>query len=405
MLKVAKSKITNLEIIFDISLFLYLFTHTALAWDSAYTTIRHLTTLLYFMISACYCVRTLHKLFKADIYLLWHLAFVFLCALSIMWAQNPERVIGLLSSMLMTVLIIYPIWVRTNTGKDIIRLIQILIWTAALCGLYAIAISPLESLGRDRLGNQANINPNLLAIPCSFAAVLNFFYLHFNKVTKGGYKKLSVLTLICLSLTVILTGSKTGILILFLGIMVYIFFAIYNYQKPIFIMLAFISCILLVLLVLNNSVLRRLFLDTFVSLINTLLGRKGYIDISSSERLNMIHDAMILFKKSPLWGWGLDNYAELTQWNVYSHNNYTEIMSGLGIIGLFFYNWLPFILLAKYLVNKKANHIFRCIGITLCTLFFILQISNVCYSTVTAYVYILIAYKIQHLEVVSPNSW
>ena len=58
-------------------------------------------------------------------------------------------------------------------------------------------------------------------------------------------------------------------------------------------------------------------------------------------RDDMFHDAVKLWEQSPLIGHGLDSFRFLAGYGTYSHNNYSEILSSLGIIGFaLFYGML-----------------------------------------------------------------
>jgi O-antigen ligase len=61
------------------------------------------------------------------------------------------------------------------------------------------------------------------------------------------------------------------------------------------------------------------------------------VDISSDERLGMIQDGMRLWWQAPIWGHGIDQFRILTTWNTYSHNNYIELLSTLGVVGIVLY--------------------------------------------------------------------
>ena len=73
-----------------------------------------------------------------------------------------------------------------------------------------------------------------------------------------------------------------------------------------------------------------LFIKRFSGLIEVLIGVGG--DASSSEREHLITAALNVFSGNPLFGIGLNNFRLLH--GIYAHNNYLELLSGVGIIGM-----------------------------------------------------------------------
>ncbi|MEX2534100.1 MAG: O-antigen ligase family protein [Trueperaceae bacterium] len=57
-------------------------------------------------------------------------------------------------------------------------------------------------------------------------------------------------------------------------------------------------------------------------------------DSSANLRGNLIEDAFEQWSYSPLWGHGVDQFRWLNPYRVYSHNNFTEVLANLGIVGL-----------------------------------------------------------------------
>ena len=63
-----------------------------------------------------------------------------------------------------------------------------------------------------------------------------------------------------------------------------------------------------------------------------------YDDSSYETRAQMIQQGIDLWLKSPIFGNGLDSFRSLSGQDTYSHNNYVELLCGLGLVGtLLFY--------------------------------------------------------------------
>lgn len=70
---------------------------------------------------------------------------------------------------------------------------------------------------------------------------------------------------------------------------------------------------------------------------------EGTGDKSTASRGYMVELAMSLFRKHPLTGIGLHNFKQINRYGVYSHNNFMEMLSCLGVPGFVFYYGCIFI--------------------------------------------------------------
>ena len=64
---------------------------------------------------------------------------------------------------------------------------------------------------------------------------------------------------------------------------------------------------------------------------------EGEVDASSKVRANMVEVGLRLWRERPAFGNGINMFQVLTAYHTYSHNNYVEILCGLGIFGLIVY--------------------------------------------------------------------
>ena len=63
----------------------------------------------------------------------------------------------------------------------------------------------------------------------------------------------------------------------------------------------------------------------------TLEGRE------TDVRGGLIADALEQWWQRPIVGYGIDQYRVVSKYSAYSHNNYTELLASLGVIGLLLY--------------------------------------------------------------------
>ncbi len=60
-------------------------------------------------------------------------------------------------------------------------------------------------------------------------------------------------------------------------------------------------------------------------------------EASADNRVIMAEEAIELWRESPIIGQGAGQFAALTKWGAYSHNDYTELLCNLGVLGLLLY--------------------------------------------------------------------
>ena len=133
------------------------------------------------------------------------------------------------------------------------------------------------------------------------------------------------------------------------------------------------------------------------SLMNQLLGNEVMIKGSSSYlREEYRHAAMLGWLKSPVWGHGYDSFhfynAVVNGHDVYSHNNFTELLYNLGIIGFVAYYFEYFRLTMLGFKSKipsvKAITIAGMIGILLT------EYGQVDYNASIIAIFLFIVYKL-----------
>lgn len=86
---------------------------------------------------------------------------------------------------------------------------------------------------------------------------------------------------------------------------------------------------------------------------------EGEVDASTAHRELLAQEGIRLWLESPLFGHGVDTYKALNNIRyVYSHNNYTELLSGVGLIGAaVYYSW--FVVAFYKLLRQKTVDIRR----------------------------------------------
>jgi O-antigen ligase len=208
-------------------------------------------------------------------------------------------------------------------------------------------------------------NPNTFAIALFIGMLLAMEGLIKKSKSKLSFgqmllKGVYILLLLLFTYEIIfLTGSRKAMLSVFmLGFLVFVryFMRVKFLQK-------------MLILVIGAGVLTELFIllkeSVFfvrLSRIFDMLQGKNVNDSSLTERSSMMGDAWKLWEAKPITGWGTDQFRYLTDYQTYSHNNYLELLSDNGLLGLLLYYSIFLILLitaCRQLLsgNETESHI------------------------------------------------
>lgn len=174
-------------------------------------------------------------------------------------------------------------------------------------------------------------NPNALAIFLSLTAfVILYAPLKFPKITK-------LIAVFFMIYSLLFTGSRKGLFLIVVtilyGLCSYLFGSsksrLKNLVRLLISVVLFIS--LVVLFFRAPAVLDDL------SQVSVIGRTQHMLDGKHNVRYDMIAEGMRLWTESPIFGWGAGQFAQLTIFQTYSHNNYVETLANYGLFGFFLY--------------------------------------------------------------------
>lgn len=203
-------------------------------------------------------------------------------------------------------------------------------------------------------------------------------------------------------LAILFTESRKSIIIPVLGIIfIYLLEKRVMKRKTIYKFLVFVTVLLLLWIavksagveIFSESLKRRM-----EALIKSVTGQEN--DWSIYLRRFFINTGLNIFKEHPIYGIGVNNFAyyvkNFTDYTVarYSHNNYIEMLSCLGIIGFALYYWFYsslMIKLIKNVIHNRTDSLF----IIICSIMAVLMIMEwgvVSYTGCIYHIYIFFVY-------------
>lgn len=240
-----------------------------------------------------------------------------------------------------------------DSAKKALSLMQSFAYASVILGIAAlITTSPSEyfQAGDEGFGQVIGQQRNLIGAVSASMSVACIYLKRYTDFKYGNY-----LSAFFVILT-LLTGSR-GSLIQLLILLVLIVIVDKNFFKMITKSIAFIFIAVVIILLLRNiPILYENIWLRFGDMFSTITGEE-IEDASTQGREFYREIAWNMFKERPFLGWGLDGFhCYLRDYPiykgyyieaVYSHCNFSELMSSLGIVGLIIWYVPTFIILAK----------------------------------------------------------
>jgi len=339
---------------------------------------------LLYMYEILFIVASLKFFYKKEIkrngFVAWMVCFFLISVISIFYATNAEiaakQAINILKGLMIAFFISQVVIV------DRAKYFEIVMWTLLVSGVfivvYIILVTPIKYLGQHRIGDEVNLNSNDLAMKLAFSCLACYYFFMKNK-----NRSINICLFFIFLVTMILTGSRKSVI--FIGFCILLINFLYIKSNDIiksvfkFLGLSFIVYLLY----------RAIF---FFPILNNLLGTRltnliaifknpTYADNSTITRFFMIEKGFELFRIKPITGYGIANYGIIVNTS-YSHNNYIELLVGVGIIGFLIYYSIYIVIIVslfkKILSCKRIEFVF-CFALIVGIL--IIEIGQVTYYT------------------------
>lgn len=316
------------------------------------------------------------------------LIFIILSTLSYYFAIDADTVIRKVKTLLLIFLLMLSLINYIDSYKKVRNIIISFIYSGFIVSIYILISSDFLSL--TRLGSELG-NVNAVGMIISISSIFCFYIILSEK--KYYWYGLILITMIT---TILLTGSRKALLFLFLAILMILYLKSKKSIKRI--IWLFLISILALSLIYYIVIKVPLFYEIIGKRIENLfyfISGQGTNEVSINERTYMIKFGIEMFKSKFFTGYGIDNYRFLLGANygleTYAHNNYIELMVGIGIFGVFIYYLTHIIVLRDlfYKCKQSSNKLLYNTFIAIISVYIVLSISIVYYDS--KYFSILIA--------------
>lgn len=268
-------------------------------------------------------------------YLAWLSTFIFMTIISIVWAIDSKYTYSAIMFIMFNFLMFFDILIYCDEENKVYNIIKIYL-VAMIYMCIRLILFEDGRPGSMYFGNIVGLYFNNIAIALAFGIALSLLLYFKNK------KLIYILPILLFYYVIYLTGSRKGLL---LPIVFFIIFYFLNNKASIkkyinFLVIIMIGISIIYVILKNNETLRLRMAELFESFTG-----KEVSDYSVNERSFFRSTAMKLFLENPIIGIGINNFAAYMEQIgyshvAYSHCNYTEILSNLGIIGFGIYYYI-----------------------------------------------------------------
>lgn len=327
--------------------------------------------------------------FIINIHTIWYLIFIAYCITSLLWAFDFEATIKPIEKMIQILVITYCIQIYIKNESDFERVLDLLIFTGVIMSAYILINTPVSEWSSGFLGSVTGYNTNSTGI---FLAVIVVISAYKGLVLN---KKLYLIFTAAFMFMVIMTSSRKSLFISILGLISLVVLNTKKKHYALHVFLIFGIAGLLLFAIFNvpylyNTVGFRL------SSMAKFFTEDSTADSSLAQRTFFIDIGSKIFLEHPVIGIGLNNFsAYLSQYSsisLYAHNNYIELASGLGTVGLIMYYWFYLYLFVKLLKQLLRGQRTALLFFSFICLVIVFEYSMVTYYSSIIHTLIVISY-------------
>ena len=338
-------------------------------------------------------------------------SFLIICFASSIWAISSTNAIEWSRSIFNNILcmtLIYPFYSRK---KDISMLLSIIMCSSYLIALYAIWFYGFDTLFASsytqylRLGNDFS-NINTIGLFCAFGLLIQFERIITERKVKWYYV-FSIPSVIVLAAT----QSRKAVLALALGAII---IAVLNssdkknFLKTIYKYILIVLAIMIVLYIISKISIFSGVTERLKQLLYIITGT-GELDSGTINRQKYVELGIRIWRQHPIGGVGINCPRIINQRvfgeYVYLHNNYVELLCGVGLIGFICYYYMYYYIIKNLLLYKNKHHRYYIIGITFSLLLLIMDYGMVSYySKLQAFYFMVLFLNVKCLYKDNSNN-
>lgn len=389
-------RITNI-ILFLYILSLYLFSKNATLYK-----VSNIVALVFFILIIMEILVTKKKITVSYV-VIAQLAFIFVCLISYFVALDKETVTGVIQTLFSLLILVWAIINYIDDFDQFNALLRYVIYSGIISAVYILANPSHTQYGR--LGSILG-DENHIALMMGMSFLFSIYFIAFKK--KFIYIPISVVIFYC----ILLTGSRIALIFVVLSTLMTFMFrykdSFISMTKYI-LFVVFVGIVCYILLFQVPSIYSAVGVR-FQNLFDFVSG-KGTDEGSILARFYYTKLGFQMFFERPILGYGIGNYSSLLQAIAgrenYSHNNYTELLVGTGLIGAITYYMVYILSLVNLFKFIKSKNTFGFLLFSMVFTTMIIGYSWVYYQMKMFYVFnaiIAVFIKLNHEEFKSKET-
>jgi O-antigen ligase len=303
------------------------------------------------------------------------LAFGVFAYLSIFWAGNSSGAAVSAVGLAVNIIGAVGVWVGLWNGVKLES-----IGYAALIGASVQAVTALNqflagefSAGAFLRAEGLTGNANALTIQLSLAAFVVL-------ITLRRFRWAPVMAVLLVVVATIVSGSRKVAFVWFaLALLLLQYISARLHTSTLF-RLAFLFCLpLAVFLVFTyRDVIFEPIQNLYVY--ERFQGAIDGTESSANVRSAMIEQGLALWRDSPVYGYGIEQFRHLSSFNTYSHNNYVELLVSFGVIGFALYYGVLLIIFLRSLIGFRQRSPYAALSFGAIVLLLLWDVAMVSYS-------------------------
>jgi len=316
---------------------------------------------------------------------------------SCLWAMNKNFSLEQMPSILALMIFLILLGNYADSYQQFVKVIHYTIANNVIVSLKILFLYHFYSGSpASRINGITGIYFNTVGQVLAFSILFSIYLYKLNS------RKINLVFCIPQFLAVLFTESRKSIIIPLLGIIfIYLLEKRVVKRKTVYKFLVFLVLLLLFWIAMKSmgvEIFSESLKIRMQALIKSATGQEN--DWSIYLRRFFIHTGFDIFKEHPFFGIGVNNFAyyvkNFTDYTVarYSHNNYIEMLSCLGIIGFTLYYWFYVSLMIKLIKNVVHNRTDKLFIITfsIMAVLMIMEWGVVSYTGCIYHIYIFFVY-------------
>jgi O-antigen ligase len=330
-----------------------------------------------------------------DKYMIWSFTFYIVISLSSLWAIDRNYSFDSMISILGTCIILWYISITVKNKYHIYEILKLFLFATAITGVYMLFLLDFSAIGDVRIGDGSlseNWNSNYIGMLMALSTVTTITLIKTKEIQI--YKILYILLSILYVFIAIFSGSRKALFIIIFASSLYLFLSSKKHKYTTLVMVI-LGALVFFNLIMNIPSLYNVLGSRIEGLFIQFTGQ-GTVDYSTLHRINMIEAGWQWFQNKPIFGYGIDNfkvlYGSLTGSVWYSHNNYIELLVGVGVIGTIIYYFGYFYIIKNSLrVFKRPQPLLNLAFTSIITIL-IIEVGLVSYDTLYIQLFVCLSF-------------